>query len=143
MALQFGNFLGRFLEYDTKQVLYGYRNYMRIRVQIDVRSPLKRKKKIMISASKFTYKKFKYEKLTLFCFLCGYLGHGDNFCLMRLQTGLQELELGWDLKLRALVRRTSTVNSIWLREESDSNFGKYHVEMQFGQNSSQNQTRGS
>ncbi|KAK5845316.1 hypothetical protein PVK06_001487 [Gossypium arboreum] len=89
MALQFGNFLGRFLEYDTKQVLYGYRNYMRIRVQID------------------------------------------------------ELELGWDLKLRALVRRASTVNSIWLREESDSNFGKYHVEMQFGQNSSQNQTRGS
>ncbi|KAG8479241.1 hypothetical protein CXB51_029714 [Gossypium anomalum] len=80
MAIQFGNFLGRFLEYDTKQVVNGFKNYMRIRVQIDVRKPLKRKKKIMISASKFNYAKFKYEKLTLFCFLCGCLGHVIGGC---------------------------------------------------------------
>ncbi|KAK5804835.1 hypothetical protein PVK06_032486 [Gossypium arboreum] len=121
MAMQFGNFLGRFMEY----YINGYTNYMHIRVQIDVRKPLKRSKKIMISTSKFTYAHFKYEKLTLFCFLCGCLGHGDNFCPMRLQNGLQEVTLGWDLPLRAIGRRATTVNSIWLREEDGSkSFGK-------------------
>lgn len=49
MAVQFGNFIGRFLEYDTKQLAIGNMNYMRIRVQLDVRVPLIRRKKIMIS----------------------------------------------------------------------------------------------
>ncbi|KAG8496850.1 hypothetical protein CXB51_008116 [Gossypium anomalum] len=85
MAVQFKNFIGKYMEYNVKQLSNGYKNYLCIRVQIDVRKPPKRRKKIMISDSNFTYKKFKYEKLTLFCFLCGCLGHGDNFCLMRLQ----------------------------------------------------------
>ncbi|MBA0867779.1 hypothetical protein Goshw_003882 [Gossypium schwendimanii] len=29
------------------------------------------------------------KKLTLFCFLCGCLGHGDNFCPMRLPYRMQ------------------------------------------------------
>lgn len=40
MAVQFGNFIGRFLEYDTKKLAIGNMNYMRIRVQLDVRMPL-------------------------------------------------------------------------------------------------------
>ncbi|KAH1107539.1 hypothetical protein J1N35_011307 [Gossypium stocksii] len=42
MAVQFGDFLGNFLEYDTKQLSNGNMNYMRIRVKLDVRIPLKR-----------------------------------------------------------------------------------------------------
>lgn len=98
---------------------------MRICVQIDVRKPLKRRKKIMIAESKFSYANFKYEKLTLFCFLCGCLRHGENFCLVRLRIGAQEMEFGWDLSLRAQARKAFTINSSWLRDNGDScHFGK-------------------
>ncbi|MBA0794457.1 hypothetical protein Gohar_018785, partial [Gossypium harknessii] len=43
------DFLGQFLEYDTKSLNKGYRGYMRIRVQIDVRNLLMRKKKLILS----------------------------------------------------------------------------------------------
>lgn len=43
MAMQIGNFLGKFLECDKKNLSNGYRNFMRIQVQIDVRKPLKKK----------------------------------------------------------------------------------------------------
>lgn len=119
VTVQFGNFIGKFLEYDMKQLSNGYKSFLRIRVKIDVRKLLKRRKKIMISESNFTYAKFKYEKLTLFCFLCGCLGHRDSFCPMRLQCGIQEVEVGWDLTLRAQPRRATTVNNIWLREEGE------------------------
>ncbi|MBA0761693.1 hypothetical protein Gotri_024306 [Gossypium trilobum] len=75
------------MEYDTKQINGGFRNYMRIKVLIDVRMPLKQRKRIMVSSSKQVYVKFKYEKLKLFCFLCGCLGHSDNFCPIRIREG--------------------------------------------------------
>ncbi|KAA3464887.1 nucleolin-like [Gossypium australe] len=142
MAVQFGNFIGNFLEHDSKQILNGFRSFMRIRVQIDVRKSLKHRKKVMISASKFSFINFKYEKLTLFCFLCGCLGHGESFCPMRLRIGPQEVEFGWNLTLRATTRRAYTSNSIWLREEGEeSRFGKSQNGKQGSHNPSQKQGR--
>ncbi|MBA0778060.1 hypothetical protein Gotri_005983 [Gossypium trilobum] len=57
---------------------------MRIRVQIDVRKPLRRKKKA------------------------------------RMMMGVDIIEMGWDLSLRAPSRRALAMNSIWLREEGES-----------------------
>ncbi|PPS20225.1 hypothetical protein GOBAR_AA00351 [Gossypium barbadense] len=48
MARQFGDCLGKFLDYDTSIPFSGNKNYMRIRVHLDVTAPLKRKKKIQI-----------------------------------------------------------------------------------------------
>lgn len=48
LARQFGDFLGRFLGYDSTVSIYGSRNYMRIKAKIDSRLPLKRKKKIQL-----------------------------------------------------------------------------------------------
>ncbi|KAK5783633.1 hypothetical protein PVK06_038145 [Gossypium arboreum] len=56
VAVQFGNFISKFLEYDMKQLSNGYKSFLRIRVKIDVRKLLKRRKKIMISESNFTQK---------------------------------------------------------------------------------------
>ncbi|MBA0655311.1 hypothetical protein Goklo_007808 [Gossypium klotzschianum] len=49
-------------------------------------------------------------------------GHGDKFCPVRLVHRLQELELGWDLSLKAPSRRATPTTSIWLCEEDDANF---------------------
>ncbi|MBA0729828.1 hypothetical protein Golax_025871 [Gossypium laxum] len=58
------------------------------------------------------YARFKYEKLSLFCFICGKLGHGKSYCPLRLTI---DSFIGWDLSLRAVVRRRSMVVSRWLR----------------------------
>ncbi|MBA0770120.1 hypothetical protein Gotri_018793, partial [Gossypium trilobum] len=48
MTKQFDDFLGQFLDYDAKSISMDYRSYIRIRVRIDVRNPLKRRKKIVL-----------------------------------------------------------------------------------------------
>ncbi|MBA0664005.1 hypothetical protein Goklo_004081, partial [Gossypium klotzschianum] len=84
LAIQLGNFIGVFLEYDASNLGKENRNYMRIRVQIDVRKPLRRKKQA------------------------------------RMMMGVDIIEMGWDLSLRAPSRRALAMNSIWLREEGES-----------------------
>ncbi|KAH1039341.1 hypothetical protein J1N35_041084 [Gossypium stocksii] len=46
-AKQLGNFVGEFLEYDSKSLSTGLRSFIWIRVLLDVRRPLKRRKMIM------------------------------------------------------------------------------------------------
>lgn len=43
---QLGNFFGEFLEYDAKNNTSIWRDCMRVRIRLDTRKPLKRKKKI-------------------------------------------------------------------------------------------------
>ncbi|MBA0747683.1 hypothetical protein Gogos_004578 [Gossypium gossypioides] len=45
---------------------------------IDVRKPLIRRKKLLLGNKGYTYVRFQYEKLLVFCFLCGRLGHSDD-----------------------------------------------------------------
>lgn len=79
LATQLGNFIGVFMEYDVSKVGKEYQNFTRIRVQIYIRKPLKRKKQIMFGGT-CSYVKFKYERISLFCFFYGSLGHNDSFC---------------------------------------------------------------
>ncbi|MBA0785720.1 hypothetical protein Gotri_025374, partial [Gossypium trilobum] len=55
------------------------------------------------------YARFKYEKLSLFYFICGKLGHG------RLRIEPLKIVFGWDLSIRAVVRCRDTETSKWLR----------------------------
>ncbi|PPD77596.1 hypothetical protein GOBAR_DD25479 [Gossypium barbadense] len=48
VAKQLGNFVGTFLEYDTSVVQLAYRGIIRLRVRLDVGSPSKRKKKLLL-----------------------------------------------------------------------------------------------
>ncbi|KAL4334370.1 hypothetical protein GQ457_07G017230 [Hibiscus cannabinus] len=56
-------------------------------------------------------------KLTLFCFLCGILGHGESFCPLRFGEGGMNLTPGWDASLRAPSRRSTPTPCKWLIEE--------------------------
>ncbi|KAK5817476.1 hypothetical protein PVK06_022400 [Gossypium arboreum] len=119
MARQFGDFIVVFLKYDASMVARGISKFMRIRVLINTRSLLKRKKRIAIGQNKSIYAFFQYERLSLFCFLCGRLGHGKSFCPIQLMLGNQQVEFGWDLSLRAPSKRGGQLKSKWLREKPE------------------------
>ncbi|KAJ8898705.1 hypothetical protein K2173_004739 [Erythroxylum novogranatense] len=116
IATQFGNFIGSFVQYDAKAIQMGNADYMRIRVTMDVRQPLKKKKKIVDPRGNVFYAAFKYEWIPVFCFLYGRLGHNDSFCMVRIEPRSQELTLGWDASLRAGIRRRGQEVSAWLRD---------------------------
>lgn len=118
LAINLGNFLGNFMEYDVSNIGKEYKNFMRIRAQVDIRRPLKRKKLIEFRGRK-SYVFFKYERLTLFCFYCGKLGHNDSFCEAKMLIGVEVANMGWDLSTRAQSRRTLTMNSVWQREDGE------------------------
>lgn len=60
---QLGNFFGEFLEYDAKIDSSIWRECMRIKIRLDVRKPLKRKKKIVKKDGKEFIVTCKYEIL--------------------------------------------------------------------------------
>ncbi|KAH1106141.1 hypothetical protein J1N35_009909 [Gossypium stocksii] len=84
VAKQLGSFIGVFLKYGASDIELRYRRIMGIRVQIDVRKSLKKKKKLAFLSGPPVYVRFEYEKLTLFCFLCEKLGHGESFARLEL-----------------------------------------------------------
>ncbi|MBA0790896.1 hypothetical protein Gohar_015512 [Gossypium harknessii] len=120
MAKQFGDFCGKFIEYDTSIPLLGIQKFLRIRVFLDVIALLKRKKKVLMRKSMIVYARFKYDKLSLFCFICGKLVHGESYCPFRLQIEPSKIVFGWDLSLRAVVRRQNTAVNRRLRAADGS-----------------------
>lgn len=120
MAKQFGDFLGIFLEYDTPVPKMGVQKYMRIKVKPDVNASLKRRKKIIVGSDRIFYACFQYEKLSIFCFICGKMGHEESFYSLRVRMNPFKISFGWDASLRAATRRRTTTISRWLRESDGS-----------------------
>lgn len=77
---QLGNFFGEFLLYDVKNNTSIWRECMRIKIKIDVRKSLKRKKRITRRNGSEFIVTCKYERLGEFCFSCGLVTHTDRFC---------------------------------------------------------------
>ncbi|KAL8470628.1 hypothetical protein ACS0TY_033254 [Phlomoides rotata] len=100
-----GNFIGRFFHYDDSNKGVVWKNYMRIRVEIDVMLPLKRWKNIRMSNGVSTHAEFKYERLNLFYFVCGKLDHTESMCDILYDSSSEEVVKGWGPWLRASDRR--------------------------------------
>ena len=97
----FGDFVGKFIQYDeTNNTRFGA-SYMRVKVRIDVSRPLKRWKKILLSNGSSSQVLFKYEHLGLFCFLCGKLGHIERFCDLHFSMAIDSMARGWGNWLKA------------------------------------------
>ncbi|KAH1096420.1 hypothetical protein J1N35_013341 [Gossypium stocksii] len=128
MARQFGNFLGEFLDYDTAMLTLGFKRIMRIRTRLDVTFPLKRRKKVQIGVDKTIYARFQYEKLSLFCFICSKLGHGESFCPIWLRIEPTSIIFEWDLNLRPEVRRRGKAESRWLCQSDGSQWSNLKKE---------------
>lgn len=116
---QLGNFIGKFIEYDTNNNAVAWRSYMRLCVAIDVRNPLKRCKKIRKQGGDWFVVNFKYERLNSFCFLCGRLGHTERFCDTLFISAGGEIKREWGAWLRAPDRRNSNLGGDrWLRDDN-------------------------
>jgi len=78
---QIGNKIGHFLKVDLNDETNGWRDYLRIRIKLDVEKPLTRI--VYVSAggkgNRLAFR-VKYEKLPKFCAVCGLLGHVDSEC---------------------------------------------------------------
>jgi hypothetical protein len=99
-------YIGEFVEYDKNNNISFWRKYMRVKVRVDVRSPLKTEKKIKLNGGMGGVVKFKYEKLGLFCFVCGVLGHADNKCEVKYAMVRDNGRRSWSNEIRAEVRRS-------------------------------------
>ncbi|MBA0826275.1 hypothetical protein Goarm_011142 [Gossypium armourianum] len=94
VARALGNFVGLFEEYDAKEDINSVVPFLQMRVKVDIQAPLQHRKNIQLSPGDSIYVQFWHDKLTLFCFLCGRLGHGDNFYPIHLER--KSLQMIWD-----------------------------------------------
>lgn len=80
MTKALGDFLGKFIEYDFKTSMENDFDFSRIKVMLDIRKPLKRKRKLVGPSGEVSYVRFQYEKVFTICFIYGRLGHTESFC---------------------------------------------------------------
>lgn len=113
-AKQFGNLVGRFLEWDKGANTIVWGRKMRIRVEIDLTLPLMRGTNLLMEDGETRWVDFKYERLPYFCYSCGLLGHRYLDCSKRGDDGLdsdsEEFQYPKSLlvePLKSFVRRSS------------------------------------
>jgi 14-3-3 protein epsilon len=118
VGLTLANYIGTFVEYDKNNNSSFWRQHMRIRVRIDVRKPLKKDAKVKNRDGAWCTVNFKYEKLGVFCFICGIMGHGENKCEVRYAMEQDDGRREWSADIRVEPRRQGgRLGSRWLREE--------------------------
>ncbi|KAK1404491.1 hypothetical protein POM88_004096 [Heracleum sosnowskyi] len=116
-----GDYLGKFLEVDPKNFQGLWRNYLRVKVAIDVQFPLKSRMKIKKAGGEWLWINFKYERLPSFCFYCGLIGHSDKFCEALFDNPQAGDERKYDSSLRAPLKRQNTSKgNQWLRDANGS-----------------------
>ena len=116
---EIGKFIGNYIEADANCFDGVWRNFMRIRVAIDVRKPLKKKMRIKKLGGEWAWICFKYEKMPTFCFFCGIIGHNERFCEKLFDCKEKPVEMPYGAWLRAPNRRgVNQVGERWLRQEA-------------------------
>ena len=78
---QLGDKIGKFLKVELDDDFSGWRDYLRIRIKMDISKPLTRIIYVSLGADgKREAFRVKYEKLPKFCAVCGLIGHADTEC---------------------------------------------------------------
>lgn len=68
MAQDIGNHIGSYIRTDANTFDGAWGEFMRLRVRIDIRIPLKKKMSIKTAGGDWNYIRFQYERLPSFCF---------------------------------------------------------------------------
>lgn len=75
-----GNYVEQFIESDVKNFDGTSKNYVHIRVFINIRIKLKRDMRLKKTGGEWFTILFQYERLPTFCFHCCLIGHSDLKC---------------------------------------------------------------
>uniref|UniRef100_A0A803QI56 Reverse transcriptase n=1 Tax=Cannabis sativa TaxID=3483 RepID=A0A803QI56_CANSA len=119
-----GNYVGTFIKTDPNNFIGVWRDYLRVRVKINIECPLKRRKKVEKQGGVHCYANFKYEGLSTFCFIGGILGHSERFCEQLFHTPLDQIQKPYTLELKATPRRKNyAIGERWLRSGAASRVG--------------------
>ncbi|GER29692.1 nucleic acid binding [Striga asiatica] len=106
-----GQLVGQFVFTDWEVVCSGklpYRNFLRLRVVLDVLKPLATGFWLERAGSHPIWVDFKYEKLGVFCYKCGLIGNSYRTC--RFPSG--------DVKYGPWLRADSWAHGPWFNRES-------------------------
>ncbi|XP_019154535.1 PREDICTED: uncharacterized protein LOC109151078 [Ipomoea nil] len=74
------NFIGEFIRIDEKAFNGSRNSFIRIRVRINITKPLISQIPIRKNGGDWSCINFRYERLPNFCFICGLIGHTENYC---------------------------------------------------------------
>lgn len=77
---EIGNYIATYVESCQKNFHGVWKEYVGVRVTIDLSKPLKRRMKVRKIGDEWFWINFKYENVPTFCFICGLLGHSDRYC---------------------------------------------------------------
>ncbi|CAH9102313.1 unnamed protein product [Cuscuta europaea] len=123
-ARKIGNFVGSFIKFEMNQFGGKQSSYLRIRVCLDVRQPLKSGTTLTKDGVKH-WVDFKYEKLPSFCFMCGIIRHSDKFCPLKYEEGFVVVKTyGVGLRVGGgRVKTSPTGPNKWLSSEASSSVG--------------------
>ncbi|XP_060969256.1 uncharacterized protein LOC133036621 [Cannabis sativa] len=75
-----GNYIGSFIKFDKNNFNGVWRDYLRVRVRLNIEKPLKRRMKLQQIGGDWFWINFQYEFMSTFCFIYGVIGHTDKFC---------------------------------------------------------------
>jgi 14-3-3 protein epsilon len=101
-----GRFLGELKEYDHRNTVHS--TYMRLKVRININNPLKQSWKVRANEGNYVQIQFKYERLGIFCYLCGVLGHTDKGCPKLFDMEQDDGSRGWGENIRPIIKRMGT-----------------------------------
>lgn len=112
-----GNYIGEFVESCRNNFKGAWKEYMRVRVTVDITKPLKRRMKVRNVGNDWFWIVFKYENVPTFCFICGILGHSEKFCSRLFDTPEEEIIKPYGAWMRAPIRRqTKLIGAQWLHD---------------------------
>lgn len=70
-----GNYIDKYVESCSNNFKGGWKEYLRVRVTIDISKPLKPRMKMRKPDNNYFWIVFKYENVPTFCFICRIPGH--------------------------------------------------------------------
>ena len=86
VGLSIGETLGGVERVDANEKGFYLGNFIRIRVLMDISMSLCRGRKVRLGEHGLKWVDFKYERLPIFCYLCGRVDHDERDCLQGLQS---------------------------------------------------------
>lgn len=80
--IRIGGTLGTVEKVDVDEKGFCLGGFLRIRVSMDISSPLCRGRMVRLSGPSLTWVDFKYERLPIFCYWCGMVDHDERDCML-------------------------------------------------------------